>query len=106
MAVPEGYTVVPAPVNVVVVELPEGYELVPSDNITYYSFGGAFSATTRDGYKVINAPDGAIITNIPEGAEEVEIGDQNYVVYNEIYYQPMTQDGKDVYQVVAMEANE
>ena len=53
---------------------------------------------------MIEAPDGAIIKNIHEGAVEEEIDGQTYVVYNEVYFQPMTQNGDDVYQVVAMEA--
>jgi len=99
-----GYTVVPAPVNIVVVEIPEGYELVPIDtDVTVYYFGGTFYTKTDEGYQVIVAPDGAIIKNIPEGAEEEEIGEQTYVVYNGVYFQPITQNGEDVYQVVSME---
>jgi len=102
-----GYTVVPAPVNIVVVELPDGVEMVPIDNtVTVYYFSGTFYTKTDDGYKVIVAPDGAIVTNIPEGGEEEEIGGQTYVVYNGVYFQPLSQDGKDVYQVVEMEATD
>lgn len=97
----------PAPVDIVVVEIPEGYELVPiSDSVTVYYFAGAFYTKVDDGYKVVVAPDGAIVTNIPEGAEEEEIGGQTYVVYNGVYFQPFVQDGKDVYQVVVMEEAE
>jgi hypothetical protein len=92
--VPEGYQVVPAPVDIVVVEIPEGY------------VAGAFYTKVDDGYKVIEAPDGAIIKNLPEGGEEEEIGGQTYVVYNGVYFQPFTQNGEDVYQVVQMETVE
>ena len=51
---------------------------------------------------MIEAPDGAIVTNIPEGAEEEEIDGENYVVYNDIYFQPLSQDGNDMYQIVSM----
>ncbi len=97
-----GYTVVSAPVNVVVETLPIGAEEVEMDKDEYYYFGGTFYSQTKEGYKVVNAPDGAIILNIPEGAKEEEIDGNKYVTYNNVYFQPMTQDGKDVYQVVSM----
>jgi len=63
----------------------------------------AFYIKKNDKYKVIEAPDGAVVTNIPEGGEEVDIEGSKYVVYNTTYYLPFSQDGKDLYQVVAME---
>jgi hypothetical protein len=101
-----GYNVVPAPVNIVVVEMPEEKVAVEIGEITYFYFGGTFYETVSDGFKVVLAPDGAVVSDIPEGGEEVEIQEVKYVLYNETYFQPLTQDGKDVYQVVAMESAE
>ena len=98
-----GYTVVNPPTNIVVNTLPEGVETIQLNEVTYYYFGGAFYAKTKDSYKVIPAPDGAVVTNIPEGGEEVEIEGNKYVFYNNTYFQPLSQNGKDMYQVVSME---
>jgi hypothetical protein len=97
-----GYTVVAAPTNITVNTLPEGMEKITLNSDEYYYFGGAFYVKTKDSYKVIEAPDGAIITNIPDGGEEVEIDGNKYVKYNNTYFQPLTQDGKNMYQVVAV----
>ena len=99
-----GYTVVNAPTNIVVNTLPDGVETIQLNDSTYYYFGGAFYVKENGKYKVIVAPDGAVVTNIPEGGEELEIEGKMYVVYHETYYLPMTQNGKDLYQVVEMVA--
>ena len=78
--------------------------VIVSINSQPYYYGGTFYSKEADGYKVIVAPDGAVVANVPEGAEEVDIEDQKYVFYNETYFQSITQDGKDVYQIVAMES--
>ncbi|RKZ66452.1 MAG: hypothetical protein DRQ48_10755 [Gammaproteobacteria bacterium] len=101
-----GYTVVNPPTNIVVNTLPEGAENITLDGASYMYFGGAFYIKENGKYKVIDAPDGAVITNIPEGAEEVEIEDEKYVFYNYTYFKPFSQNGKDMYQVVVMEAAE
>ena len=101
-----GYTVVNPPTNIVVNTLPEGAENITLDGASYLYFGGAFYVKENGKYRVIDAPDGAVITNIPEGAEEEEIGGENYVVYNYTYFKPFSQNGKDMYQVVAMEVVE
>ncbi len=53
---------------------------------------------------MIDAPDGAVVTYIPEGATEEEIDGNYYVSYNYTYYQPFFQNGKEMYQVVNIEA--
>ena len=99
-----GYTVVPPPVNITIVELPkEGVENIQLDDTVYYYFGVIFYTKSNTGFTVIEAPDGAVVTNIPEGGTEEEIEGNTYVVFNDTYFQPLTQDGKDVYQVVKME---
>ena len=100
-----GYTVVPAPVNITVVNLPSDMTSVKVNDKTYYYFGGTFYTKSSTGYTVIVAPIGAVVSTIPEGAAEQEISGQKYVVYNNTYFQPFLQDGKNVYQVVAMESN-
>ncbi len=100
----KGYTVVNPPTNIVVNTLPDGAENVILDGEEFLYFGGAFYIKENGKYRVIDAPDGAVVTNIPEGAQEEEIGGENFVVYNYTYFKPFSQDGKDMYQVVTMEA--
>jgi hypothetical protein len=51
----------------------------------------------------VAAPAGAVITNLPDGATEKEVDGQKYMVYNDTYYQPISQDGSDAYEVVEKE---
>jgi hypothetical protein len=44
-----------------------------------------------------------VIENLPEGGEEVKIGDVTYVQFGDIYYQPIVQDGQNMYEVVNVE---
>lgn len=99
-----GYTVVNPPTNIVVNTLPEGFENIILNGNTYSYFGGAFYVKENGKYKVIDAPYGAAVTYMPEGATEEEIDGVYYVVYNYTYYQPFSQNGKDMYQVVEMES--
>ena len=43
---------------------------------------------------------GALVSNLPEGGEEVKIGDQTYVQFGETYYQPIQNNGANMYEVV------
>ncbi len=101
-----GYNAVPPPTNIIVNTLPEGMETLKLNDDTFYYFGGAFYTKSGDDYQVIDAPDGAVIKNLPDGAEEQEISEQIYVVYHNTYYQPLLQDGENLYQVVSMEATD
>ncbi len=101
----KGYTVVNPPTNIVVNTLPDGAENVILDGEEFLYFGGAFYIKENGKYRVIDAPDGAVVTNIPEGAQEEEIGGENFVVYNYTYFRPFSENGKDLYQVVTMEAS-
>jgi hypothetical protein len=94
--------VVQAPVNITVVNIPSDFESVTINDDAYYYFGGTFYVKSDSGYTVVKAPDGAVVSKIPDGAEEIELEDKKYVVYNDVYYQPLVQDGVNVYQVVNM----
>lgn len=85
--------------------LPEGVEKIDLNDNTYYYFGGAFYIADKKSYKVVDAPSGAVVTNIPDGGSEKEIDDVKYVIYNHTYYQPLSQNGKDLYQVVIMDSD-
>jgi hypothetical protein len=43
---------------------------------------------------------GSVVSTLPEGGEEVKIGDVTYVKVGNTYYQPIQQDGKNMYEVV------
>jgi len=69
-------------------------------NDTYYYFGGAFYIQTDQGYQVVQGPPGAVITELPTGAVDQQVNGEDILVYNNTYYQPITQDGQDAYEVV------
>jgi hypothetical protein len=97
-----GYAVVAAPVGAVVTTLPQGYETpVASDGQTYYYYAGVFYvALDQGGYQVVAAPPGAIIYNLPQGAVDQQIDGQDFLVYDNTFFEPVSQDGQDAYAVV------
>lgn len=95
-----GYDVVPAPIGAVVGSLPDGYETTMVGNDTFYYFGGAFYVQTDQGYQVVAAPPGAVITQLPTGAVDQQINGQDLLVYNNVYYSPISENGQDAYEVV------
>jgi hypothetical protein len=96
-----GYAVVAPPYGAVVSYLPDGYETCPVGDTDYYYFGGVFYVAVAQGYQVVQAPIGAVVTQLPDGAVEQQDGDGNTeLVYNNVYYLPISQDGQDAYQVV------
>ncbi len=95
-----GYSVVPAPVGAVVGSLPDGYETTMVGNDTFYYFGGAFYIQTGQGYQVVAAPPGAVIAQLPVGAVDQQVNGQDLLVYNNVYYSPISHDGQDAYEVV------
>jgi hypothetical protein len=95
-----GYAVVPAPLGAIVSSLPPGYETVMVGDDYYYYYGGVFYIDTGQGYQVVQGPIGAVVTQIPDGATEQQINGQDLLVYNNTYYQPISQNGQDAYQVV------
>jgi hypothetical protein len=95
-----GYDVVAAPIGADVASLPPGYETPVVDGVTYYYFAGVFYALTGQGYQVIAAPPGAVIYQLPDGAADQQAGGQDFLVYNNTWYEPISQDGQDAYEVV------
>jgi hypothetical protein len=80
-----GYTVVAAPLGASIKTLPSGYETVSiDDNTKNYYYGGTFYEKSAKG-------------------EDVKMGDITYVKLGDTYYQPIQQDGKDMYEVADVE---
>ncbi len=103
----DGYTVVEAPVGATVQTLPqETTTVVVNETTNNYYYGGTYYEKTDEGYTVVPPTAGTVVENLPEGAEEVKIGDQTYVQYGETYYQPIQENGKNMYEVVQVEAEE
>jgi hypothetical protein len=99
-----GYTVVAAPVGAIVTKLPEGVETVKlDDGSTNYYFGGTFYEKNAKGYVVVPPTAGTVIEHLPDGGEEVDLGGTKYVKFGEVYFQPIQQDGKDVYEIASVE---
>ncbi len=96
----DGYTVVAPPIGAVVNYLPAGYVTVKVGDDTYYDYGGAFYISQGGSFRVVPAPIGAIVTEIPDGAIEQNINGMHYLLYNSTYYQPISQNGRDAYEVV------
>jgi hypothetical protein len=101
-----GYTSVAAPLGAIVKSLPKGYETVKLDeagSVTNYYWGGTFYEKISNGYKVVPPTSGAVVEHLAEGGEEVKMGDVTYVKLGETYYQPIQQNGKNMYEVVDVE---
>ncbi|MBN1198964.1 MAG: hypothetical protein JXA23_06410 [Bacteroidales bacterium] len=99
-----GYTVVEAPPGATIKTLPEGSETVVVNQTTNnYYYGGTYYEKSDSGYTVVPPMAGTVVSNLPEGGEEVKIGDVTYVKVGSTYYQPIKQDGKDMYEVVQVE---
>jgi hypothetical protein len=99
-----GYTVVAAPVGAIIPKLPDGYETIKlDDGTTNYYFGGAFYEKSAKGYTVVPPTAGAVVEHLPDGGEEVDMGGTKYVKFGEVYFQPIQQDGKDVYEIASVE---
>jgi hypothetical protein len=105
----EGYTVVAAPVGGVIKTLPSGYETIVLDEASgskNYYWGGTFYEKVSNGYKVVPPTSGAVVENISDGGEEVKLGDVTYVKIGGTYFQPIQMNGKNVYEVVDVEADD
>ena len=100
-----GYTVVSAPLGAKIKTLPSGYETVSVDDAgtKNYYYGGAFYEKSGDGYKVVAPLAGTVVENISEGGEEVKMGDITYIKFGETYFQPIKENGKDMYEVADVE---
>jgi biotin carboxyl carrier protein len=100
-----GYTVVAAPLGAKIKTLPSGYETVTIDDkgTKNYYYGGSFFEKISDGYKVVAPMAGTVVEHISEGGEEVKLGDVTYVKFGETYFQPIQENGKNMYEVVDVE---
>jgi biotin carboxyl carrier protein len=100
-----GYTVVAAPIGAKIKTLPSGYETVTIDDkgTKNYYYGGTFYEKVSDGYKVVAPMAGTVVEHISEGGEEVKMGDVTYVKFGETYFQPIQENGKNMYEVVDVE---
>jgi len=97
-----GYAVVPPPIGAVVNYLPDGYETVYVGNDEYFYYAGAFYVYNGQTYQVVQAPPGAVVSQLPDGAIQQDINGETFLVYNNTYFEPISQDGQDAYQVVQM----
>ena len=96
-----GYNVVAPPVGAVVSYLPSGYQEVQGgDGGNYFYYGGTFYVSQGGSFRVVPGPVGAIVTEIPQGATDQQINGQDYLLYNNTYYAPISQNGQDAYEVV------
>jgi hypothetical protein len=84
--------------------MPQGAETVTNGSSSGWYYAGAYYEKTADGYKVVSPAAGTVVQNLPEGGKEVKIGDQTYVQVGDTFYQPIQQDGKNMYEVAQVEA--
>lgn len=101
-----GYQVISAPGGAYISQLPAGYTTVELAGNLYYYFAGTFYATSAQGFVVTDAPPGAIVYDLPEGCSEVQVDGMTYLEYNGTYFQPIMIDGRDAYEVVALDEEE
>jgi hypothetical protein len=48
----------------------------------------------------VAAPPGAVISNLPQGAVDQQINGEDFLVYNNTFFEPISQDGQDAYEVI------
>jgi hypothetical protein len=96
-----GYVVVPAPAGATVTTLPQGSQTVVINETTNnYYYGGTYYEKSGSGYVVVPPTAGTVVENLPEGGKEAKIGEVTYVKVGDTYYQPIEQNGKNMYEVV------
>lgn len=96
-----GYQVISAPVGATITTLPTNTQtVVVNETVNNYYYGGTFYEKNEKGYTVVPPTAGTIVPHLPEGGKEVKVGDQTYVQFGEIYYQPIQVDGKNMYEIV------
>ena len=99
-----GYTVVQAPVGATITTLPpQSQTVVVNETTNNYYYGGTYYEKSDKGYTVVPPTAGTVVENLPDGGKEVKMGSQNYVKVGETYYQPIQQDGKNMYEVADVE---
>jgi hypothetical protein len=100
-----GYTVVAAPLGASIKSLPSAYETVSigDGGTKNYYYGGTFYEKTSKGYTVVAPTAGAVVEHVSDGGEDVKMGDVTYVKLGDTYYQPIQQDGKNMYEVADVE---
>ena len=92
---------VSAPVGGTITTLPPNAQtVVVNETVNNYYYGGDFYEKNEKGYSVVPATAGTIVPNLPEGGKEVKVGDQTYVQFGEIFYQPIQVEGKNMYEIV------
>jgi hypothetical protein len=92
---------VPAPVGATITTLPPGSQTVVINETTNnYYYAGTYYEKKPDGYTVVPPTAGCVVEKLPEGGKEEKIGEVTYVKVGDVYYQPITKDGKDMYEVV------
>jgi len=96
-----GYTVVQAPVGATITTLPPNTQtVVVNETTNNYYYAGTYYEKEGNEYVVVPPTAGTVVENLPEGGEQIKIGDITYVKFGDIYYQPIVQDGEDMYEVV------
>ena len=98
-----GYRVVPAPPTVIVPAIPEGYESVVVDGTPYLYYGGTFYEQMGSGYVVSAPPAGAVISQLPAGCTVVHINGMSILKFGDTYFQPVTVNGRNMYEVIESE---
>ena len=102
-----GYTVVQAPVGATITTLPpQSQTVIVNETTNNYYYGGTYYEKSDKGYTVVPPTAGTVVENLPEGGKEIKIGNQNYVKVGETYYQPIQKDGKNMYEVTAVEEDD
>lgn len=96
-----GYTVVQAPVGATITTLPPNSQtVVVNETTNNYYYGGTYYEKSGSEYTVVAPTAGTLVENLPDGGEEIKIGDVTYVKVGDTYYQPVQQNGKNMYEVV------
>jgi hypothetical protein len=97
-----GYDEVYPPVGAAIPQLPDGAIPIDAGGTTYYYAGGAFYVQQSDGtYAVVPAPIEVIVPELPPDAAQVTINGNTAYQFNNVYYEPVFENGVTQYETVA-----
>jgi hypothetical protein len=97
-----GYDEVYPPVGATIQQPPDGAIPIYAGGTTYYYAGGGFYVQQPDGtYAIVPAPIGVIVPELPPGTVEVDINGNTAYQFNNVYYEPVFENGVTQYQTFA-----
>ena len=97
-----GYVVQPSPPEESLDDVPEDATSFEVDEVFYYYVDNAlYVALDEGGYGASEPPLGGIAPVLPDGATVITEGGDTYFQFDTVFFVMKTQDGENVYEVIA-----